>query len=84
MQLGNEVYEYIRQMIDEESSRLEIVESCISEFGDDYPDYEYDDWSKIVKSLMPKEDDEEVDIFIPIPSRVHIRCNVIAIMKSIL
>ena len=71
MQLGNEVYEYIRQMIDEESSRLEIVESCISEFGDDYPDYEYDDWSKIVKSLMPKEDDEEVDIFIPIPSRVN-------------
>ena len=46
-------------MIDDESSRLEIVESCISEFGEMYPDYEYDDWSKIVKSLMPKDEEED-------------------------
>lgn len=73
MQLENEVYEYIRQMIDEEASRLEIVESCISEFGDDYPDLEYDDWSKLVKSLITKDEDEEgvSDIYLPpMPSQV--------------
>ena len=66
MQLENELYDFIKQMIDEDSSRLEIVETCISEFHDDYPDYEYDDWSKIVKILMNREDDEEeTEISIP-------------------
>lgn len=72
MQLENEVYQYIRQMIDDESSRLEIVESCISEFGEMYPDYEYDDWSKIVKSLMPKDEEESNNVQIFIPTRVSV------------
>lgn len=72
MQLENEVYQYIRQMIDEDASRLEIVESCISEFGDEYPDVVYNDWSKLVKSLMPNKEETEEDIYPTImPLRVY-------------
>lgn len=62
----NEVYEHIRLMLDEEASRLEIVESCMNEFADLQPDYEYNDWSNLVKSFMSGEVEieQEPDVYI--------------------
>ena len=43
-----EIIEHIDSLLDDECSRLEIIESVMSEFGSDYPDYDYTKWREIV------------------------------------
>ena len=65
-----EIIEHIDSLLKEECSRLEIIESLISEFGSEYPDYNYSKWREIVKTRIEetnenKDDDEEAFIYIP-------------------
>lgn len=60
MQLENEVYQHIRQMLEDDFSRLEIVEACMSQYASKYPGLEYNDWSEVVRKLS-KSDDENVE-----------------------
>lgn len=65
-----EIIEHIDSLLKEECSRLEIIESLISEFGSEYPDYDYSKWREIVTTRIEetnenKDDEEEAFIYIP-------------------
>ena len=47
-----EIIEHIDSLFKEDCSRLEIIEALISEFGSDYPDYDYTKWREIVKARI--------------------------------
>ena len=71
-----EIIEHIDSLLDEECSRLEIIESLISEFGSDYPDYDYTKWREIVTKRIAEtadEDDEEDLSFIPEPTVISLK-----------
>ena len=61
MQLENEVYQCILQMMDQDYSRLEIVEACITKYASLYPKFEYHDWSELIKSISRYEDGHIVE-----------------------
>lgn len=71
------IIEHIDSLLDEECSRLEIIESLMSEFGSDYPDYDYTKWREIVTKRISEteaEDDEEEDLsFIPEPPVISVK-----------
>lgn len=72
-----EIIDHIDSLLDEECSRLEIIESLMSEFGSDYPDYDYTKWREIVTKRITetdeKEDEEEDLSFIPEPTVISIK-----------
>ena len=72
-----EIIEHIDSLLDEECSRLEIIESLMSEFGSDYPNYDYTKWREIVTKRISEteaKDDEEEDLsFIPEPTVISVK-----------
>lgn len=74
-----EIIEHIDSLLKEECSRLEIIESLISEFGSDYPDYDYTKWREIVKArieeIVEKEEEEDTSIYVP-------KINVVSIQEK--
>lgn len=63
-----EIIEHIDSLLKEDCSRLEIIESLISEFGSDYPDYDYTKWREIVKARIEEtaeNEEEDTPIYIP-------------------
>ena len=73
------IIEHIDSLLDEECSRLEIIESLISEFGSDYPDYDYAKWRGIVKTRIEetKRNKDDEDGYTSIP-----QINVISIKEK--
>ena len=47
-----EIIEHIDALLNEEFSKLEIIESLMSEFSSDYPDYDYTKWREIVSNYL--------------------------------
>ena len=74
-----EIIDHIDSLLDEECSRLEIIESLMSEFGSGYPDYDYIKWREIVKTRIEetKGDKDDEDGYTSIP-----QINVISIKEK--
>lgn len=74
-----EIIEHIDSLFKEDCSRLEIIESLISEFGSGYPDYDYIKWREIVKTRIEetKGDKDDEDGYTSIP-----QINVISIKEK--